>query len=82
MKKMYQKPTLFCEELVPEEMLCGCALRNPQFNEVQQCGYAPPNVPAYLNVRIFAEQWADCNMKGNEKDSYCYHAGAINLFSS
>ncbi len=81
MKKTYQKPALICEDLLPEEMLCGCALRNPEFNEVQQCGYTPPNLQGIANVKLFGELWLACNMKSSN-DSYCYHVGQVNIFSS
>jgi hypothetical protein len=84
-RKLYQKPALICEDLLPEEMLCGCAVRNPQFNEATQCGYTPPNLAAIgVNVRLFGELWLDCNTKGEVEndDSYCYHVGQVNIFSS
>lgn len=88
MKKEYQKPALFCEELRPEEMLCGCDLRNPEFNEVQMCGYTldkeslPPPLQN-LGLKIFAEGWNNCY--GSvlvDMDAYCYHPGPQNVFSS
>ncbi len=88
MKKEYQKPALFCEELRPETMLCGCKLRNPEFNEVQMCGYTlddgslPPNLSG-LGLKIFAHEWASCyGSELVEMDDYCYHAGPQNVFSS
>lgn len=88
MKKEYQKPALFCEELRPEEMLCGCDLRNPSFNEVQMCAYVlqdntlPPNL-AGLGLRIFANGWANCTDNDIVViEDYCYHAGPQNVFSS
>ena len=33
-KKAYEKPCLISEDLFPEEMLCGCAIENPNMNEV------------------------------------------------
>ena len=88
MKKEYQKPALFCEELRPEEMLCGCDLRNPEFNEVQMCGYTlqddtlPGNLQGF-GIKIFGDGWANCT--GNDivvVEDYCYHAGPQNVFSS
>ena len=83
-KKLYQKPSVVCEDLRPEEMLCGCMVRNPQFNEATQCGYTPPNLEGVINVRLFGELWLDCNTVGNPQndDSYCYHVGQVNIFSS
>ncbi|MBR4308037.1 MAG: hypothetical protein IKT58_00435 [Oscillospiraceae bacterium] len=81
MKKTYEKPALICEDLLPEEMLCGCAVRNPQFNEIQQCGYTPPNLQGIMDVRLFGDVWLDCNMKDTDSN-YCYHVGEVNIFSS
>ncbi len=81
MKKQYYKPRVFCEDLQPESMLCGCLDRNAMFNDVTMCGY-DLKVP-YLSrpVRIFSDGWLDCQMNG-EDFGYCYHISEINLFSS
>ena len=83
-KKLYQKPSVVCEDLRPEEMLCGCMVRNPQFNEATQCGYTPPNLVGVIDVRLFGELWLDCNTPAQVEnaDSYCYHVGQVNIFSS
>lgn len=80
MKKKYIKPNVICQELHPETLLCtgACAVRNDQFNEAQQCGYAPPG----LGFRIFAQSWVDCELTEDEDLLYCYHNGTINLFGS
>ena len=79
MKKKYIKPNVICQELHPESLLCAsaCAIRNDQFNETQQCGYAPPD----LGFRIFAQSWVDCDY-ADSTNLYCYHNGTINLFGS
>ena len=88
MKKEYQKPALFCEELRSETMLCGCMLRNPEYNEVQMCGYTldpeklPPSLSG-LGLKLFAQGWSTCF--GSElvnMEEYCYHAGPQNVFGS
>ena len=81
-KKKYQKPSVVCQELHPEALLCAspCVIRNNRFNDIQQCGYALPD----LNFKIFAQTWVDCDIDKNNglTDQYCYHNGVINLFSS
>ena len=84
MKKNYEKPALMCEDLYPEEMLCGCLANAPQFNEAQMCAY-PVKVSPYasITVNIFMDSWLACNAdKDRYGDNYCYHAGQTNIFSS
>ncbi len=80
MKKAYQKPILFCEDLRPEEMLCGCAIQNPNMNEEWHCGFVPDG----LDIPLFAQGWNDCVIKEGDIPSlvYCYHSGTVNLFGS
>lgn len=80
MKKTYEKPVLVCEELHPEEMLCGCLANTPQFNEAQMCSY-PVKVSPYasITINVFMDDWGTCD-KSNPQ--YCYHMGQTNIFSS
>ena len=80
MKKSYEKPVLICEELCPEELLCGCAVTSPTFNEVQMCTYeVPANQFSNWTYTLFASNWDHCDPISH---TYCYHMGQTNLFSS
>lgn len=76
MKKNYEKPTLICEDLKPESLLCACSFNNPNLSEAMQCGFEPDG----LGFRIFAQAWADCMLE--DTSIYCYQNGTINLFGS
>ena len=82
MKKIYEKPTLLCDDLRPEEMLCGCLAQTPQFNEVQMCSY-PVKISPYstITVNVFMDSWPTCDKNG-DNFNYCYHTGQTNIFSS
>ena len=80
MKKSYEKPALICEELRAEELLCGCQVMTPQFNEVQMCTFPyKPNKYATITYNLFASNWDNCDPVSHV---YCYHMGQLNLFSS
>ncbi len=80
MKKRYEKPTLLCEELHPEEMLCACLALTPQFNEVSMCVYPVKISPhSTLTYNLFLDAWPNCD-KSDAR--YCYQMGATNIFSS
>ncbi len=80
MKKQYEAPRLICEELQPEQMLCGCKYKNPNLNEEWHCSFKPDG----LDFTIFAELWSDCFLHPDDVPSLglCYHPGPTNLFSS
>lgn len=78
MKKTYEKPTLLCEELCPETMLCACEFQNPSLNEEWQCGYDAED----LGFTIFAETWTACGYKAGEDDWYCVNGPIVNIFGS
>lgn len=79
-KKVYEKPALLCEELHPEEMLCGCEVRNPTYNEVAMCiyEYKPFQFGTFVH-KLFASNWEHCD---DVDHVYCYHMGQVTLFSS
>lgn len=80
MKKTYLKPALLCEELHPEEMLCGCVANSPQYNEVQMCGYTVKASPyASLTYNVFMEEWTACDVT---KHVYCYNVADTTIFGS
>ncbi|MBR4309245.1 MAG: hypothetical protein IKT58_06595 [Oscillospiraceae bacterium] len=80
MKKTYEKPAVFCEDLHPEEMLCGCAVNSPLYNEAQMCNYPyKPSQYSTLTYNLFANDWATCDVGDHV---YCYHVGQVNLFGS
>ena len=81
MKKTYEKPTLLCEELRPEEMLCACKYKNPEFNEEWHCGYSLPNLPNIPGMKIFVDGWTNCN-PSIPNQGFCYHTAENNLFGS
>lgn len=86
MKKTYNKPLLICEELQPETMLCGCDVRNPEWSDLEMCGY-PITIPGTTwDVRLFGETWNDCDMPSETfagSDFYmCYYGPGTSIFSS
>ncbi len=87
MKKIYEKPKLYCEELLPESLLCGCQVRNNNFSYVEMCGYMISDDNLIGGAfSIFGETWSNCMVNHEAlKDTeyeYCYHVSAVTLFSS
>lgn len=81
MKRVYTKPALVkeCFE-VESQIALTCAVITNNASLVLQCNYEPDG----LGFFIFGEGWSSC-IDGQYKDgsgSYCYHAGANNLFQS
>ena len=76
-KKQYVKPALICQELHPETLLCACIYRNPNFNEMQQCGYTTPD----MGFKIFGQYWVDCEMQ-DPTNQYCYQVSTGMIFGS
>lgn len=77
--KKYTKPEIFCEEFLSETVCTACMEKNPTWNEVEQCGYAPPD----LGFTLFADSWVSCDVgPGALNLTYCYHPGVTNLFGS
>lgn len=82
MKKVYEKPVLLCEKLLPEELLAGCSARGGSYNEVTMCGYTLPNTSHIAGgIVIFADTWTQCNQK-DDGSYYCYQAGPAAIFGS
>ena len=87
MKKQYEKPILICEDLHPEEMLCGCEFTNPSFSELEMCSYSFEPYPG-KEIVIFGENWTSCK-KGLPNSAFagtqlylCYYGPVVTLFSS
>ncbi len=77
-KKAYKKPTVLCQELHPETMLCtACRFTNPTYNEAQQCGFTADD----MGFKIFATTWIDCDIP-DITEMYCYHNSQLNIFGS
>ncbi len=86
MKKTYNKPLLICEDLQPETMLCGCDVSNPEWSDLEMCGY-PISIPGTsVSVRLFGENWNDCDMNSESlagTDYYmCFYGPSTSIFSS
>lgn len=86
MKKVYEKPALICEDLQPETMLCGCAVRNPSFSDLEMCGYTITIPNTHTTITLFGENWTKCDVN-NEAFAgtdfyYCFYGPATSIFSS
>ena len=82
MKKEYVKPMLICEDLHPEEMLCGCDLRNPQFSDLEMCAYPIKAPGTNTTFMIFGENWTGQCQISNTLLQTCYHTAETTIFSS
>ncbi|MBR6825467.1 MAG: hypothetical protein IKM59_02860 [Oscillospiraceae bacterium] len=85
MKKTYDKPRLFCEELHPETMLCGCDVKNPTWSDIEMCAYEL--TISNSTFRIFSNGWDGACDMNNEyfKDTeyyMCYWGPVTSIFSS
>ena len=79
MKKPYEKPALLCEELRPEELLCGCAAQSPLFDEIMRCTYPYKGKYTTQTYNLFIEHWGTCDPLSHV---YCYHMGHVQIFGS
>ena len=86
MKKTYDKPRLFCEELHPETMLCGCDVRNPNFSDLEMCNYTFEVEDSFATFVIFGENWTGCETNNEDlvgtEYYFCYFGPATSIFSS
>ena len=85
MKKKYEKPSLICEELHPEEMLCGCDYQNPNFSELEYCALTI-KFNELTSMVLFSQEWTNCSMPNNLLQGtpyyYCYQGPEVSIFSS
>lgn len=80
MKKIYEKPTVLCEHMMPEAVCSACVIRNPVYNEAQQCGYELDS----KGITLFVDGWSACMPENNGSldELYCYQPGTLSLFGS
>lgn len=86
MKKPYDKPKLLCEELRPETLLCGCDVKNPEFSDLEMCGY-PISIPGTdTSFRIFGQNWFDCTDPNDAFEGtdwyFCVQGPETTIFTS
>lgn len=86
MKKGYEKPQLICEDLRPETLLCGCDVKNPNFSDLEMCGYQITIPGTDFDFRIFGQNWFDCTdpntvFEGTEF-YFCVHGPETTIFCS
>ena len=85
MKKTYEKPKLYCEDLQPESMLCGCEVRNPSWSDLEMCSYTV-EITGFTTFVMFGEDWVNCTSKNTDFEGtdlyYCYYGPVTTIFSS
>ena len=86
MKKIYEKPMLICEDLRPEDMLCGCDVRNPQFSDLEMCAYSITIPGTDYSTNLFGANWDNCSMPNDFLEGtewhYCFGSHVTTIFSS
>ncbi len=86
MKKIYEKPKLICEDLHPEEMLCGCDVKNPSFSDIEMCSYTVNVEGTFSSFVLFGENWSNCEVNNEALAGtdyyYCFYGPAVSIFSS
>ncbi len=80
LKKLYQKPTLICDEIHPETMLCACDWKNTSMNEEWHCAFDPDG----LGFTLFMEGWGDCMDTTGKfgKLQVCVYTAEVHVFGS
>ena len=81
MKRNYEKPRLICEDLHPEEMLCGCDFKSPIYSDLEMCGYPIQAPGTSTTFMVFGENWENCNVS-DKLMQMCFHTSASAIFTS
>ena len=80
LKKPYQKPSLICDEIYPETMLCSCDWQNTSMNEEWHCAFDPEG----LGFTLFLDTWENCQDKSGKFGNIqvCVYTAEVHVFGS
>lgn len=83
MKKKYNKPNIYLEDLQMGPICSACIIQLTNHSDLNDCGYEMVDPFDGSTVVLFPEGAGGCKCwKDNTFDMYCYQPSYSNLFGS